>query len=278
MAAPCMSQSQDAPDDIDLDDTVTTVQCHTTEDIIASGLISGDVILSSFSTTDCNRELKKFTHHKKACRTLRFSEDGRQLYSASKDKSLLSLDVETGKLKKRIKNAHESPIYSMVVTGDRFLATGDDEGVLKVWDMRTKEATVEMKECEDFISDMIVDDNKKLIIASRSPIYCMVVTGDRFLATGDDEGVLKVGAQCPNGRRSETAEDLGLRVCMGYENKRSKECEDFISDMIVDDNKKLIIASSGEGTLTAFNIRRKRMELQSELFDSELLCLAKMKV
>ncbi|RUS90860.1 hypothetical protein EGW08_001367 [Elysia chlorotica] len=34
---------------------------------------------------------------------------------------------------------------------------------------------------------------------------------------------------------------------------------------------------SGEGTLTAFNIRRKRMELQSELFDSEMLCLATMK-
>ena len=33
--------------------------------------------------------------------------------------------------------------------------------------MRTKEATVEMKECDDFISDMIVDDNKKVIVASR---------------------------------------------------------------------------------------------------------------
>ncbi|KAK3711257.1 hypothetical protein RRG08_018738 [Elysia crispata] len=200
MATSSASHVPDAPSDIDHEDTVTTLQCHPTENILASGLISGDIVLSSFDVSESNQELKKFPHHKKASRALRFSEDGRRLYSVSKDKSLLCFDVETGKLKKRIRNAHESSIYSMVVTGTHFVATGDDDGVLKVWDMRTKEATVEMKECEDFISDMVVDDNKKIIIAS-----------------------------------------------------------------------------SGEGTLTAFNIRRKRMELQSELFDSEMLCLAKMK-
>lgn len=36
--------------------------------------------------------------------------------------------------------------------------------------------------------------------------------------------------------------------------------------------------ASGDGTLTAFNIRQKRMELQSELFDSELLSLSILKV
>lgn len=35
---------------------------------------------------------------------------------------------------------------------------------------------------------------------------------------------------------------------------------------------------SGDGTLTAFNIRRKKLELQSELFDAEFLSLAQMKV
>ncbi|GFR98709.1 WD repeat-containing protein 55, partial [Elysia marginata] len=200
MATPSHNHVSDAPADISYEDTVTTVQCHPSEDILAAGLITGDIIVSSFGVSESSQELHKFPHHKKACRALRFSEDGKRLYSASKDKSLLCFDVETGKVKKRIKNAHESAIYSLVVTGDKFVATGDDDGVLKVWDMRTKTCTVEMKECDDFISDMIVDDNKKLIIAS-----------------------------------------------------------------------------SGEGTLTAFNIRRKRMEMQSELFDSELLCLAKMK-
>ncbi|BFZ24461.1 hypothetical protein BsWGS_27500 [Bradybaena similaris] len=189
----------DCPKDLTFDDIVTTIQCHPSQNLVASGLISGDVFLHSFSCEAENAEVHQFVHHRKTCRALRFSDDGRRLFSVSKDKAVYCVDVETGRLKKKIKKAHESPIYSLALTGDTFLATGDDDGVLKVWDMRTKTATMELKECEDFISDMIVEDNKK------------------------------------------------------------------------------IIASSGEGTLTCFNIRQKRMESQSELFDSELLCLARVK-
>uniref|UniRef100_A0A0B6ZZW1 Uncharacterized protein n=1 Tax=Arion vulgaris TaxID=1028688 RepID=A0A0B6ZZW1_9EUPU len=192
--------SKNAPKDLKFDDIITTVQCHPTQNLIASGLIGGDVYIHSYSTEKENVQVHQLVHHKKACRALKFSEDGRRLFSVSKDKSLYCVDVETGRLKKKIKNAHRSPIYSLAITGETFIATGDDDGLLKVWDMRSKTASMELKECDDFISDMIVEDNKKTIIAS-----------------------------------------------------------------------------SGEGTLTSFNIRQKRMESQSELFDSELLCLAKMK-
>ncbi|XP_013075098.2 WD repeat-containing protein 55-like isoform X1 [Biomphalaria glabrata] len=199
MAAVNTQQVDECPKDLIFNEIITTLQCHPTHNIVACGQIGGNVLLQRFSPTSNGEKLHKFVHHKKACRALRFSSDGRRLFSASKDKSIYCVDVETGKLKRKIKKAHESPIYSMVQTGDTFVATGDDDGVLKVWDMRSKQATMELKECEEFISDMIVEDNK------------------------------------------------------------------------------IIIAASGEGTLTAFNIRRKRMDVQSELFDSELLCLAKMK-
>ena len=35
---------------------------------------------------------------------------------------------------------------------------------------------------------------------------------------------------------------------------------------------------SGDGTLSAFDIRKHKMKLQSEIFDSELLSLASVKV
>lgn len=48
-----------------------------------------------------------------------------------------------------------------------------------------------------------------------------------------------------------------------------KQCEDYISDLHIDSGKRIVVASSGEGTLSAFNIRAKRMEEpQSELFDA----------
>ena len=57
-----------------------------------------------------------------------------------------------------------------------------------------------------------------------------------------------------------------------------KQCEEFISDMAIDKNHKLLLATSGEGTLTVLNVRQKRLVLQSELFDSEMLSLAIVKV
>lgn len=57
-----------------------------------------------------------------------------------------------------------------------------------------------------------------------------------------------------------------------------KENDEFISDLAVDSQSKLLLATSGDGTLTAINLRRKKLELQSELFDSEFLSLAIVKV
>ena len=53
-----------------------------------------------------------------------------------------------------------------------------------------------------------------------------------------------------------------------------KEHEEFISDMDVEKNKRYLVATSGDGTLSAFDIRKHKLKLQSELFDSELLSVA----
>lgn len=58
----------------------------------------------------------------------------------------------------------------------------------------------------------------------------------------------------------------------------SKNSEDFISDMAIDDSKRLLLTTNGEGTLSAFNVRKKEIEMQSELFEAEFLCLDIVKV
>ena len=57
-----------------------------------------------------------------------------------------------------------------------------------------------------------------------------------------------------------------------------KENDEFISDLGVDKHSKTVLATCGDGTLTVVNLRRKKLELQSELFDSEFLSLAIVKV
>lgn len=184
--------------DIKFDDLVVDICFHPSKDVIAAGNIGGEVTLHSCSGSDSSC-LMTFKHHKKACRALRFSEDGEKLYTASKDKTIKVVDLNQGSLEKTLKG-HESPVYSMLVTGDNFLATGDDDGVIKVWDFRTEGAVMTLKENEEFISAMEIDSQRKILICT-----------------------------------------------------------------------------SGDGTLTALNIRRKKLEMQSELFDSELLSLAVIK-
>ncbi|XP_033741992.1 WD repeat-containing protein 55-like [Pecten maximus] len=193
-------EDMEKPKDIKFDGVVVDICFHPIKDVIAAGDIDGEVSLHSYSSTGKNNTLMTFKNHKKSCRALRFSANGEELYTASKDKSIHIVDMNNGALKRKIKKAHESPIYSMLVTGENFLATGDDDGNLKVWDLRTNSAEMEVKHNEEFISDMVIDDQHKVLIAT-----------------------------------------------------------------------------SGDGTLTAFNIRRKRMDIQSELFDSELLSLTRLK-
>lgn len=86
-------------------------------------------------------------------------------------------------------------------------------------------------------------------------VYSLVIVDHYLLATGHDSGTFNLWDY-----RTEKKPVMSI-----------SECSEYISDMDVNEGRKTIAASSGEGTLTAFNIRARRMELpQSELFDSSL--------
>ncbi|XP_070552585.1 WD repeat-containing protein 55-like isoform X2 [Ptychodera flava] len=190
------SKTISVPKTIECEEVVLSLSVHPNEDVVACGQIDGNVLLYSFSLEE-NKKTLTLSHHKKSCRAVVFSEDGQSLCTVSKDKSIQVVDVNTGTVKFRFKKAHESPIYSLLVISENILATGDDDGQLKVWDLRKDKAIMEMKESEDFISDMVIDNDKKILLAT-----------------------------------------------------------------------------SGDGTLSAFNIRRRRFDLQSENMNSEMLSMS----
>jgi hypothetical protein len=47
------------------------------------------------------------------------------------------------------------------------LLSGDDEGVIKLWDLRSKTQVCDFKENEDYISDMLLISEGKELIATR---------------------------------------------------------------------------------------------------------------
>ncbi|XP_041477354.1 WD repeat-containing protein 55-like isoform X2 [Lytechinus variegatus] len=183
------------PKTITCDESVMSLQFHPKGNMLAAGLIDGSITLYSYSAEEPNEELMFEEVHKKACRAIAFSEDGKSVFSVSKDKSISKLDVATASVELSLEKAHEDPIYCLAVVDENLVATGDDDGHLKVWDLRTQKAIMEMKENEEFISSLIVGKDKKILLST-----------------------------------------------------------------------------SGDGTLCAFNVRRRRFDLQSEHVNSELLC------
>uniref|UniRef100_UPI0029552C41 WD repeat-containing protein 55 n=1 Tax=Panthera onca TaxID=9690 RepID=UPI0029552C41 len=112
------------------------------------------------------KELWSSGHHLKSCRAVVFSEDGQKLVTVSKDKAIHVLDVEQGRLERRISKAHGAPINSLLLVDEHVLATGDDTGGIRLWDQRKEGPLMDMRQHEEYIADMTLDPAKKLLLTA----------------------------------------------------------------------------------------------------------------
>lgn len=163
------------PPDITTEDYVVDLSFHPEQNILAVGNVTGDIIIYKY-TNEENSILYTHEVHTKAIRDIEFSTDGKSLFSASRDKSIMITDFETGKLKRFWDNAHEEPVYKLSVIDENLFATGDDDGTLKLWDLRQNgtSAVFSVKVVEDFISGIVTNSQKKLLCCT---------SGDGFLST-----------------------------------------------------------------------------------------------
>ncbi|XP_066590244.1 WD repeat-containing protein 55 homolog [Prorops nasuta] len=185
------------PPTITVEDFVVDICFHPEEDLITLANIVGDVLLYKYNNDETTL-VSTLELHLKACRCIKFSNDGKTLFSTAKDLSIMLTDLETEKLKRVYEEAHEQPVYSMTIIGENTFATGDDDGVVKLWDLRQQ---------------------------GSQPIFSI------------------------------------------------KKMEDYVSDMITNNEGKYLVCSSGDGSLTSFNLPAKKVHIQSIEYDEELTCL-----
>ncbi|XP_073220004.1 WD repeat-containing protein 55 isoform X2 [Cicer arietinum] len=105
--------------------------------------------------------------HTESCRAARFINGGRGLLTGSPDCSILATDVETGSAIARLDNAHDAPINRLINLTESTVASGDDEGCIKVWDIRERSCCNSFEAHEEYISDMtFASDAMKLLATS----------------------------------------------------------------------------------------------------------------
>ena len=75
-------------------------------------------------------------HHDDSIRNVAFSKDGNIVYSTSSDRSIALVDMTKFEPKKIFNEAHECAISAICPINVNLFATGDDSGVVKLWDAR----------------------------------------------------------------------------------------------------------------------------------------------
>ncbi|KXJ14351.1 WD repeat-containing protein 55 [Exaiptasia diaphana] len=202
------------PEEIKVPSQVFDVAFHPQRNVIAVAQIDGPITIHSFSTQEQNKMLMELTHHKKACRAVSFTEDGKYLLSVSKDKSLQAVDMNTGSVALTRKKAHESPINCVKVISEYLVATGDDNGGVKLEDKSDNMET-------ELLSVTLVKGGRKVIcgtgegalniftwgewgdISDRFPghpqsVDACVAISDNVVCTGSMDGIIRAIHILPN--------------------------------------------------------------------------------
>ncbi|XP_015124678.1 WD repeat-containing protein 55 homolog [Diachasma alloeum] len=163
------------PPAIPTEEFVVNVCFHPEEEIIALANVEGDILLYKYDNEE-NTLMTTIEVHEKACRDVQFSGKGDAIFSVSKDKSVAITDVASGKLERIYEKAHECPIYTTTIINENVFATGDDDGTIKIWDLRQRgpNPIFSVKENGDYISSMITNDDGK---------YLVCASGDGVLTT-----------------------------------------------------------------------------------------------
>ena len=174
-----MSDDVPVPDEIKCSDQIFDVSFHPKVDALAVGLINGSVEVYKYEVEGESKLMLNCKEaHAGSCRGVMFTDDGERLYTISSDKSILGIDG-IGRTFLNIPDAHDDPINKMISVseGGLMIATGDDGGCVKLWDMRTSAKEVMAWTLhEDFVSGFAYNADANMLLS---------VGGDATLCTYD---------------------------------------------------------------------------------------------
>ena len=167
------------------------VDLHPTRRLLAAGLITGQLKLFEWDeaqTATANPQLLRQRwsarpHKEEACRVAKFSVDGATIFSSGGDCTLQQRDVDTNKPVWRLRNAAAAPVNAMARLSEVGVATGDDEGAVICWDVRSKMAALKFQENNDYVSDMLYVERPASRGGSQNTL--VVAGGDGYLSVFD---------------------------------------------------------------------------------------------
>ena len=149
------------------------IAMHQHADLVAASTVTGEVGIFEYGL-EANAPRALLQHHELSTRALEFSRDGSTLFMGSKDCCISAYSLDAAVLSGRMCNAHEAAVSSLRVVDNNVLVSGDDDGTVKIWDLRQARTVHELKEHRDFISDIQIAPDEKTLLCSGGDGYLSI--------------------------------------------------------------------------------------------------------
>eukprot|EP00667_Euglena_gracilis_P009276 EG_transcript_9419 len=152
-------EEEPLPPEIEFPDTtmVCSLGCHPTMPLLAAGLMDGSVHFYRYAIGEstCTHSVRL---HKDSCRDLAFAPSGRSVVSVAANRTVRAYDVQAQRvtLDSR-KSAHRSPVNRVAFYKEHGFLTGDDAGIILLWDARAAKPTAIIDDDADQITSFALD-------------------------------------------------------------------------------------------------------------------------
>ncbi|EKM57078.1 uncharacterized protein PHACADRAFT_27815 [Phanerochaete carnosa HHB-10118-sp] len=228
--------------DISVGAQIFDIAFHPTAPVAYAGLLTGEVAAYGYDDEGQDAPARRFRVRpsKRSCRGLAMSEDGSQLWAVGKSKAIYTVDTALGEVSETRKAAHDVAINRVKRVMPNMLATGDDDGVVKLWDPRKADVIRTYTHHFDFISDFLWLEDKKHLVCTRSVSWLLGHSELSADISVSGDGTLSV---------------IDVRAKKAEPFARSEDQEDeLLSVVAIKGGQKLVIGTQ-LGILSVFNRR-----------------------
>ncbi len=231
-------------------------------------MIDGKLLLHS-----CARDSVSIQHtikahdHEHPCRAVRFSLSGDLVFTGSTDKSILAVDVATGKASARKRDAHSAPITRLLGISETITASGDEEGGVSFWDSRQSDAIAVLEPHSDYVSDFYhhAPENALLSVSGDGTLNLIDLRTNKIKETseGDADDELLSVVVIKGGKKILCGTTSGVLDIWswGYWNDCSDRFPghpDSVTSIVKYDEDSVLTASS-DGIIRVLNIQPNKM-------------------
>jgi len=252
------------------------ISCHPSEEYLMAAATFQGIKSSYVEVYKCTPganadQLLKIKASRDCPRGVTFSQDGSSIYYLGKDKTMKIIDTNTGEITRTFHQVHKNPPNCFSMVDENLIATGDEDGTLKVWDLRRSEsdAVFSDRKFEDMeINSIVVDNDGRMIHAlSQGSIATYNARQRKFVVQSaeDDEQFDNIcGATMKNNKKLVVGTDEGI-IHIYNRGEFAAPSDSFVAssgasiDSIAKVNDDILFAACDDGYVRAMSILPNRM-------------------